>query len=145
LSWCIGVDCPLGGRDGLVWCLLASEAKSLQAAYTLGRLITVCQPNHVVALVFPEQWARFGKNLKRDAPLSIAGWQPNQSPVEIQTDCAELLGAVTPDCPLEVIPYDCSAEIDPHLSGRGCDSNPHVVFCRRLVAKLANAPAHGGN
>lgn len=45
-------DLKLGGRDGLVWCLLESEAASLQGAMLLGSLAGLLEPARVEILVF---------------------------------------------------------------------------------------------
>jgi len=55
-SWCRGAACPLGGRDGLVWCLRGEEATSWRVAYALGRLCGVVKPLHVVILMFAAGW-----------------------------------------------------------------------------------------
>ena len=67
------------GREGLVWCLRATEACSLRAAYFLGRLAAVWHPAQVLVLVFPESWAvrgeETGEGARADAGsgLRLAG------------------------------------------------------------------------
>ncbi len=55
-GWCHGAVCPLGGRDGLVWCVFGEEVSSWRTAYALGRLVAVTQPACCVILVFSPAW-----------------------------------------------------------------------------------------
>jgi hypothetical protein len=46
------------GQDGLIWCLRCRELPSLAAAYRLGCLAGILQPENVLVLGFPdEDWA----------------------------------------------------------------------------------------
>ncbi len=53
--WCRGAGCPLGGKDGLVWCLTETGATSWQAAYALGRLAVVMEPTQIKILLFLDE------------------------------------------------------------------------------------------
>jgi len=53
-SWCRQSGCPVGGRDGLVWCVPLGQAESWWSAYCLGRLAAALQPIQIKILLCEE-------------------------------------------------------------------------------------------
>lgn len=50
-SWCRQSGCPVGGQDGLVWCVPPVQAESWWSAYCLGRLAAALLPVQIKILV----------------------------------------------------------------------------------------------
>lgn len=98
-KWGRGIS---GGADGLVWCLLESEAVSLIPAYRLGRLISLLQPRQVEILIFPDSWSKTGKPLwQRKLFRARNNSQAHQD--SLVNRCRELATAVG-DCNVTLLP-----------------------------------------
>ncbi len=99
LKWGRGIS---GTTDGLVWCLLEKEAVSLIAAYQLGRLISLLQPQQVEILIFPDSWSKTGKPLWQ-RKLFQARDTSTSHQESLVNRCRELAAAVG-DCKVSLMP-----------------------------------------
>jgi hypothetical protein len=98
--WRRGVGCPVAGSDGLVWCLVPTDACSYRAAYMLGRLAAACRPRRVAVVVFPDRWdgassAVMAESRARSPHQAVRG-------EEIIERCRELTATVLDELPVTI-------------------------------------------